>query len=149
MKIFYNSKLAKLLTFIPGFSTMMFYGFIITEKSSLKEFEKVHEETHVNQYWDCFSLGIFISVILLFTLFSFNICNMWLLLLLLIPINLYYIIYGVEFIIKYIKYKDCDKAYSNIGFEIQASWIEETWNKPCEERNHYTSFGWWSNKLRN
>lgn len=46
-KVFYNSRLAKVLTFIKGFSTMMLFGFVITEKESLHPSELKHEEAHV------------------------------------------------------------------------------------------------------
>lgn len=34
MKIYYKSKLAKILTFLDGFTTMMFFGVVITERKS-------------------------------------------------------------------------------------------------------------------
>ena len=37
MKVYYNSKLAKLLTFMEGFSTMMFFGIVLTERSKLSK----------------------------------------------------------------------------------------------------------------
>lgn len=141
MKVFYNSKLAKVLTFMKGFVTMMFFGTVITEKDSLTEKEKKHEGTHVKQYWDCFAVGGFIAMILMFVLFGFDVRSWWMLLLLLIPALLYYVIYGIEYVILRLKGRSKEEAYLSIGFERQARWIAETWNLPCEEQNHYVSFG--------
>ena len=35
MKIYYKSKLAKILTFLADFTTMMFFGVVITERKKL------------------------------------------------------------------------------------------------------------------
>lgn len=143
-KIYYNSKLAKVLTFIKGFSTMMFFGTIITEESSLTEKQITHEGTHVRQYWDCFAVGMALGIVLMFVLFAFDVTSWWILLLLLIPLLLYYTIYGVEYLYWLLRGYNYDEAYNKIGFERQAYWIAETWNKPCADKNEYTSFGWWN-----
>lgn len=140
--IVYNSKLAKLLTFISGFKTIMFMGIILTEKDSLTKKEIKHEDTHCKQYADCFVLGLGISIITMFVLFMFNICNLKLLWLMILPISLFYVLYGIEVLIKIIKYKNLKETYRNISFEVQARNIADTWDKPCEEQNHYYSFGW-------
>lgn len=143
-KVFYNSKLAKFLTFIEGFSTMMFFGFILTEKESLSDRVMLHEETHVRQYWDCFALGIGIAIILLFTLFAFGVAASWYLLFLaIIPLVLYYLLYFSEYLYWVIRGKGWKDAYDYISFEIHAYWIDSSWNLPCEKQNHYVSFGWW------
>lgn len=58
MKIYYNSGLAKVLTFLNGFATMMLFGFVITEHSSLNGRSIKHEWCHVQQYKDCVGLGL-------------------------------------------------------------------------------------------
>lgn len=145
----YKSKLAKLLTFIDGFKTMMFFGFVITEKESLTEKELKHEGTHVQQYKDCIALGGFLSLILFFSFAAFEKTGYWMFSLLLLPFLMYYIIYGVEYLFYLIKERNSNDAYHKISFERQAYWIAETWDKPCEEQNHYVSFGWWRKNFNN
>lgn len=142
MKIYYNSKLAKTLTFLNGFATMMFFGFIITEYSSLSGKSQKHEWCHVQQYKDCMGLGFGLCIVILFTLFAFNVRSWWLLTLTTIPFTLYYIIYLVEWLYWIIK-EGVDKAYRKVGFERQAYWIQETWDKPCSLQRQYEIFGWW------
>lgn len=144
MKVFYNSRLAKLVTFIEDFSTIMFFGVVITEKNYLTGKALAHEETHVRQYWDCFSLGIVIDIILMFSMFAFGIQSWWMLFLILIPLLLFYILYLLEYFYWVIKVGK-KYAYDKISFERQAVWIAESWYKPCDKRNHYVSFGWWKN----
>lgn len=144
-KVFYNSKLAKALTFMRGFSTIMFFGFVFTEKSKLSERELKHESAHVFQYRDCFSAGMILAIILLFTWVALNdgFGTWWMLTLLLIPLLLFYVIYGINLLwnitVKRMSVRD---AYENVCFEKHAYWIDSTWDKPCEEQNHYVSFGW-------
>lgn len=128
MKVFYNSKLAKILTFISDFKTMMFCGFIITEESNLSDRTINHEKIHIVQYTDYFMLGSFMALVLLFIFFGLEIITYYLFLLLLIPILLYYIVYGIEYIIRLIQYKTNDLAYENISFEREAYDKE---NDPC------------------
>lgn len=143
MKVHYNSQLAKLVTFIPNFKTIMLFGAVFTEKSELDGKVLEHEKTHCLQYKDCFNLGIYVDVLLLFILFAFNIVNWNLLYLIIIPILLFYAWYGIEYIVLRLKGHDHIEAYRNIGFERQAKWRAETWDKPCEEQNHYEQFGWY------
>lgn len=66
MKIYYKSKLAKILTFLDGFTTMMFFGVVITEREKLSGRTMSHEGAHIKQYWDIVQLGFVISVIISF-----------------------------------------------------------------------------------
>lgn len=145
MKVYYNSKLAKFLTFMKGFSTMMFFGAVITEKSKLSGKTLKHEKTHIHQYQDCMGLGFAIGIVAMFTLFAFEIQSWWMLLLVLIPFLFYYVIYGVECLFWRIRGFNKTDAYRKIGFERQARWIADTWNLPYIHQHHYTSFGWWRN----
>ena len=142
MKIYYNSGLAKVLTFLNGFATMMLFGFVITEHSSLNGRCIKHEWCHVQQYKDCVGLGLGIGILVTFILFAFEIQSWWILLLILVPFTLYYIIYLVEWLYWIIK-EGVDKAYRKVGFERQAYWIQETWDKPCSLQRQYETFGWW------
>lgn len=142
MLVFYKSKLAKVLTSFSNFNTIMFLGMCFTENKKLTKKEFMHENTHSHQYFDYFGLGSSITIVTMFTLLAFGIQSAWTLLLILLPISMFYILYGIEFIIRYIKLKDRVLAYRNISFERQARWISESWNKPCPKQFHYVSFGW-------
>lgn len=142
MLVFYNSKIAKIITFIGGFKTITLFGMCFTEKDSLTPKTIEHETAHSKQYFDCVNIGLYLDIILFFIIIG-NVGPTWnLLYLLLIPLLLFYILYGVEFLIKWIKYKNNIEAYRNISFEKHAKWIEETYNLPCEEQHHYINFGW-------
>lgn len=147
MKVYYNSRLAKLLTFMEGFSTMMLFGAVVTEKDALSVKSLKHEETHSKQYTDCFGLGLGIGIILMFILFAFEIQSWWMLLLIAIPVFLYYVLYGVEYLCWRLRGFNRNDAYMNIGFERQARYIADTWNLPCEQQRQYVSFRWWAKDM--
>lgn len=142
MKVFYKSKVAEIVTFIPNFKTIMLFGMIFTEHETLSEKTLKHEEVHVRQYGDVATLGASMGVVLMFVLFACGVQSWWMLLLLLLPLLGYYVWYGIDFAVQYVRTGDAKEAYRNIGFERQARWIAETWDRPCEEQNHYVSFGW-------
>lgn len=144
MKVFYNSKIAKAFTFIEGFSTIMLFGAVFTEKESLNGKVLKHEETHCRQYVDCFAMGLSLAVLLMFLLFAVGVSSWNMLWLLTLPVLLFYVIYGIEYVINLFRGYSSKEAYKNIGFEKQAVWCADTWNKPCDEQNHYYTLGWWS-----
>lgn len=137
-KIYYNSKLAKVLTFIKDFSTMMFFGVVITEKDTLSVKSKRHEECHVYQYRDCRLLGFYVFLLLLFLLLFLGVESFWLITLAIIPLVLFYVLYGIEFLLRWIfNGFDRDKAYLDISFEKHARWYASKYE------NKYTSFRFW------
>lgn len=140
--IVYKSSLAKLITFVDNFKTIMLFGVIFTEHESLDEYVKTHEQTHVRQYNDCATVGACLALFWMFILFSMGVQSWWMLLLLLIPVLLFYIWYGIEFLVRWIITRDREQAYEDISFERHARWISETWDLPCKDQNHYVSFGW-------
>lgn len=140
MKVFYNSKLAKLFTFMKGFKTIMLFGAVFTEHAMIDTRTKYHEQTHVTQYETMFFSGLVISIISMFTMFAFNIVSAWMFLLLLIPLLLYYAWYGVEYLIKLVKYKDSNIAYRNISFEKEARQLQDEYLKLCKNRRSSSSF---------
>lgn len=142
MKVFYKSKLAKILTFFKGFKTIMFFGVLLTENETLPEKTIKHEEAHALQYYECMWVGATLTIITMFTLFACGVQSIWMLLLILIPLSAFYILYGVEWLIKWATTKDRLQAYKDVSFERHARWIAETWDKPCPEQHHYISFGW-------
>lgn len=142
MKIFYNSKLAKLLTFMSGFKTITLFFWCFTENSYLDLKTIKHEEIHTYEYLDCFNAGIAIDIILLFLFLGLFGPTWNLLYLILIPTFLFYVIYGIDLLIKYIIYKDIILAYKNVAFEKYAYWCAETYNLECEKQHHYLNFEW-------
>lgn len=51
----------------------------------------------------------------------------------------FYLWYGIEWLVKLCKYKECHTAYRNISFEREAyTW--QTFSAYPEERKHYA---WW------
>lgn len=136
MKVFYNSKIAKLFTFMKNFKTIMLFGHIFTESEELDCKVLAHEKIHCLQYKDCFNLGLIIDIVILLILLALNIISWKLIFLLFIPLLLFYIWYGVEYLIlRYLGY-DHINAYRSISFEKQARWCSEI----CG--NHYKQFGW-------
>ena len=103
MKVFYNSKIAKLFTFLPGFKTISLFGMVFTEKESLSERTICHETVHASQYSDLFVAGLMTAA------FAYGI---WLglteehclsmLWLLLIPVFLFYVWYLTECFVRLI-----------------------------------------------
>lgn len=141
MKVFYNSKIAKLVTFLAGFATIMLFGAVFTEYNSLSEKTKHHEAIHVIQYQTCFMLGLSIAFGIFFACLGSNHYGWWMLSLFLIPLFLYYIWYLIEYLVRLIIYKgNSDKAYRMIAFEQEAYDLELEYMKPCPDRRSAYSF---------
>lgn len=137
-RVFYNCKHFP----PPGYSAIMLFGFVFTKKdeSWYNGKPKYHEGFHINQYTDCFGLGLAIGIVLMFILLAFGVRSYWMLTLIGIPIFLFYIWYGVNFIWQLIKYQSWNTAYKNVIFERQAYALEGEWNLPCEQQTKYVSF---------
>lgn len=130
MKIYYNSKIAKLFTFIDGYKTIMLFGAVFTERDAISLKAEYHEGTHCNQYQALFATGfIIISIIALVSGLNGH-AGWWMLWLLTIPVFLYYVWYLVEYLIRLCIYRNHKKAYHNIVFEREAFDLENDWNKP-------------------
>lgn len=140
MKVFYQSKIAKLVTFIANFATIMLFGAVFTEHKELTKTSLAHEAVHVTQYQTLFTLGLSIALGIMFICFGFDYYGWWMLSLILIPVFLYYLWYGIEFLIRLIIYRDRDKAYRMIAFEQEAYDLQQEWVKPCQERRSAYSF---------
>ena len=91
MKIIYNSKLLKKITFgLKWVSGITLYPFIILKKECKDDHRIInHEKIHIIQQKE----------------------------LLVLPFMLWY---AIEFIIRFIIYRDGNKAYANISFEKEA-----------------------------
>lgn len=140
MKVFYQSKIAKLVTFIANFATIMLFGAVFTEHKELTKTTLAHEAVHVTQYQTLFTLGLSIAVGVMFTCFGFDVYGFWMLSLIAIPIFLYYAWYLIEYLIRLIIYRDRDRAYRMIAFEQEAYDLQQEWLKPCQERRSAYSF---------
>lgn len=148
--VFYESRIAKLFTFIPNFKTIMLFGLVFTEHQSLSKTVLAHEKVHQGQYQDCFGAGLALAIITMFTLFAFGIQSLWMLLLVLLPIFLYYVVYGTEYLISFVyrsfKHKNLvmanDSAYCSSAMEMEAYDLQEEWRKPCKDRRIHHSFEW-------
>lgn len=140
MKVYYNSKIAKLVTFLANFATIMLFGAVFTEQKELTKTSLAHESVHVMQYQTLFTLGLSIAIGVMFVCFGFDCYGWWMLSLILIPIFLYYAWYLIEYLIRLIIYRDSDKAYRMIAFEQEAYDLQQEWIKPCLERRAAYSF---------
>lgn len=140
MKVFYNSKIAKVFTFLADFATIMLFGAVFTEHDSLSERCQHHEAVHVTQYQTMFMLGLLIAFGVFFACLGFDVYGWWMLTLILIPISLYYVWYLVEYLVRLIMYRDSGKAYRMIAFEQEAYDLEYEYLKPCPERRIAYSF---------
>lgn len=115
MKIYYNSKIAKLFTFIDGYKTIMLFGAVFTERDAISLKAEYHEGTHCNQYQALFATGfIIISIIALVSGLNGH-AGWWMLWLLTIPVFLYYVWYLVEYLIRLCIYRNHKKAYRYDG----------------------------------
>ena len=88
--IFYNSLLAKRFLF-PGYSTIMFFGVILTKKRK-EECSPVlirHEQIHQRQYFECFVLPVLPAILF----------NWWVLVL--CPLS-FYVLYLAEWFISFV-----------------------------------------------
>lgn len=121
-KIFYDNKLAKLLLAFSSCHTTMFFGSVISKRAAgrLTKEDENHEFIHMVQYWVCFTIGAVLAMVLTHV-------TWWAALL---PVFLYYILYGVEWLISMVhhffskKKKDLaaanDKAYRASAMEMEA-----------------------------
>lgn len=143
MKIYYDSKLAKLILF-PGFGTIMLFGIVFTKREKLSDFVIVHEFTHCKQYWTLFVTGLILALITFFIWTSLSEMNWWMLMLLSVPFLLFYVWYLLEAFIRMF-INGPSNAYNNISFEKRANEVEDEYDgSPIEEfvNNNYKPFDW-------
>lgn len=135
--VFFESKIAKLFTFMPNFSTIMLFGMVFTEEKSLDQETINHEWYHTMQYRDLFSVGLLLTFIISSII---GLCDLnpiwWAIGGLILSSTLYYIWYGIEYLINYIKLKNKNKAYHAIKFEKQAYALQGDFLSP------YKHFSW-------
>lgn len=140
MKVFYNSWIAKIFTMIKGYSTVMLFGAVFTENSSVSERTVYHEQAHAVQYRTLFCAGLVLAlIVLLFTELSW-----WSVSLILIPVMLFYVWYVIEYIIRLLLYRNHYRSYRNIIFEREAVALQFEYQKPESERKYATAFSFMS-----
>ena len=115
--ICYNSKLAKLILF-GCYTTIMFFGFILTRLKELSETTIRHERIHQKQFFECMEIAAIPS--------AFHVSAWWLLL---IPL-FYYILYLAEWFVSFVYHLFTDNkigdgevnknAYRASAFEMEA-----------------------------
>lgn len=140
MKIHYNSKIAKIFTFLKDFKVIMLFGDVFTEDSSMSESVEYHERAHCEQYQTLFSLGAALSLVSMFVMFAFNIYGLWMISFLAVPFLFFYLWYLVEYIIRLLMYWNHKKAYRNIAFEREAFDLQYEYKKECGQRRFAKSF---------
>lgn len=133
--IFHNSLIAR--WFLPkSYSAIMLFGMVFTRHSKLDDVCINHEWYHTRQYKDIFSVGLIISIL---ASAIAGICDFypvwWAVGGILLSAVAYYIWYGIEYLVHYIKFKDHDKAYHAISFEAQAYTLE---NDFLSEYKHFS-----------
>lgn len=136
---------------MANFATIMLFGAVFTEHKELTKTSLAHEAVHITQYQTLFTLGLSIAVGIMFICFGFDAYGWWMLSLILIPVFLYYVWYGIEYLIRLTKYRDRDKAYRMIAFEQEAYHLQHEWMKPCPERRlaySFSFFKYYKNRLR-
>ena len=133
--IFHNSLIAR--WFLPkSYSAIMLFGMVFTRYQKLDDICINHEWYHTRQYKDIFSVMLLLTIIA--TSIS-GVCCLnplwWAVGGVLLSSVAYYIWYGIEYLVHYIRLKDHDRAYHAIKFEKQAYALE---NDFLSEYKHFS-----------
>lgn len=124
--IIYN----KIIPF-KGYKAITIFPFIFTRVKELERYVIYHETIHLHQQAEVLiaSFLIILSLVLFF-----HISPWWLLL----SLGVYYALYGLEYLIRLLIYRNLNEAYKNISFEQEA--YKHQWDYGyLEERN---CFAW-------
>lgn len=118
--------------FIPfkGYETINLFGILFT-RGDVDDIEYNHESIHTVQFIECMILSMVIITILS-AIFNFSL--LWVLL----SIPMYYIQYGLEYIIIRCFHKKQGDAYHDVSFEEEAYANEQNLNY----NNTRTPFAW-------
>ena len=118
--IYLDNWLAKLILF-GNYTTIMFFGFILSILKEITAETERHERTHQKQFFECMEIATIPSVLL-----SFYVSTWWLLL---IPL-FYYILYLAEWFVSFVYHLFTDErigggkvnanAYRASAFEMEA-----------------------------
>jgi hypothetical protein len=132
--VFYNSKIAEFFTPLSGFKTIMLFGFVFTEKSTLSDSVIAHECVHRKQYTECAAAGLGLTVP------CFIVFQLWWLWV--VPFVIYYVLYIVEYLIRFIRFRSSNEAYYAVSFEREAYDFMYEYDKPDSARRKRRIFEW-------
>nr|DAK73705.1 MAG TPA: hypothetical protein [Caudoviricetes sp.] len=118
--IYLDNWLAKMILF-GNYTTIMFFGFILSILKEITAEIERHERTHQKQFFECMEIAAIPSVLL-----AFHVSAWWLLL---IPL-FYYILYFAEWFVSFVYHLSTDErigggkvnnnAYRASAFEMEA-----------------------------
>lgn len=114
-----------------GYSTINLFGILFTKKDTIKTVDYNHESIHSAQIFECMILSaIFITFLIL-------VCNIsWWWVLLSIP--MYYIQYGLEYVLIRVFHNKQNDAYHDVSFEEEAY----TYENDSNYLYHRKCFAW-------
>ena len=118
--IYYNSKLARLLTCLTDTNTIMFFGFILTEAGSLDIRTLAHERTHRLQWIFTGLKSAAFCIITVVVLGLLGYAGWWMLSFLAVPFLAWYLLYILEWLFRLCQYRDMKRAYEAISYEREA-----------------------------
>lgn len=106
--------------FIPfdGYRAVSIWPFIFSREKSMKPNVVNHEKTHLRQQFEVLVVSFCVILCLIVA------CR-WSLWWVLTSFLVFYVIYGVEYLVRWILYRDTDEAYENISFEQEATMHEK------------------------
>ena len=126
--IYLDNWLAKMILF-GNYTTIMFFGFILSILKEITAEIERHERTHQKQFFECMEIAAIPSVLL-----AFHVSAWWLLL---IPL-FYYILYLTEWFVSFIYHLFTDSkigdgkvnknAYRASAFEMEAKLNQDNSN---------------------
>lgn len=125
--IFYNSKLARLLTCLTDTNTIMFFGFILTEAGSLDIRTLAHERTHRIQWIFTGLKSMVFCVITVAVLGLLGYAGWWMLSFLAVPFLTWYLLYILEWLFRFCQYRDMQRAYEAISYEREADRVADAY----------------------
>lgn len=144
-KCYFNNKIAKLIL-LSGYKaiTLLTFSLFKQIREKVKINDIVHEMIHGVQQEECIVLGFIIALIILpFTTITWNS-----LYLLLIPLLLFYVLYGIEWLISLFFNKfNGNNSYHTISFEEEAYENEKT-NDYLKNRKHFAWIKYYGNIKR-
>lgn len=133
--IFHDSLIAR--WFLPkSYSAIMLFGMVFTRYSKLDDVCINHEWWHTRQYKDIFSVCLMLTILATTIAGACDFYPLWWAAGgVLLSAVAYYIWYGVEYLVHYLKLKNHSKAYHAISFEKQAYALE---NDFLSEYKHFS-----------
>lgn len=139
-KIYTNSKFARLILCLSDCDTITLGPFIFARDEEISQEAKNHETTHVLQFVEWFIVSFLIVAL---AIWAQN-APSWLLV---VPLTLYYLLYCLEWALRFIwslprakwKLKQANKiAYNSLSFEVEAYGYEHDCHYN-ENRNYFAN----------